>query len=167
MSSSGNRRWGGVKGRPLCWLLCLLLAASLVWAAPQRKTTAAGRTRTSRTTRQNAAAKKKSASAKVRASGGKAARKGKRTASKARPSWRRTQMQPAPERYREIQQALIAKGYLQGEATGVWDQASIAALRRFQQDQRLDATGRLDSLSLIALGLGPQYPKVSPPKPSP
>jgi len=76
-------------------------------------------------------------------------------------------MQPAPERYREIQQALIAKGYLQGEATGVWDQASIAALRRFQQDQRLDATGRLDSLSLIALGLGPQYPKVSPPKPSP
>lgn len=67
-----------------------------------------------------------------------------------------TQMRPAPERYREIQQALIDRGYLSGEASGEWTPDSVAALKRFQQDQRLDGNGKLDALSLIALGLGPK-----------
>ena len=67
-----------------------------------------------------------------------------------------TQQQPAPERYREIQQALIDRGYLQEPATGVWGPDSVAALKKYQADQKLDATGKLDSLSLIRLGLGPQ-----------
>ena len=39
---------------------------------------------------------------------------------------------------------------------GVLDPSSTEALRRFQQDQNLEASGKLDSLSLIALGLGPK-----------
>jgi hypothetical protein len=39
----------------------------------------------------------------------------------------------------------------------VWDQNSADALRRFQQDQNLQASGKLDSLSIIALGLGPKH----------
>ena len=70
-------------------------------------------------------------------------------------SWQRGQQEPAPERYTEIQQALIAKGYLPGPATGKWGPESVDALRRFQQDQKLTPTGKLDSLSLIGLGLGP------------
>jgi hypothetical protein len=66
------------------------------------------------------------------------------------------QMQPSQDRYREIQQALIDKGYLQGEATGAWDATSVTALNRFKQDQNQKADGRLDSRSLIALGLGPK-----------
>lgn len=65
-------------------------------------------------------------------------------------------MAPTPERYREIQQALIARGYLKGEPTGKWDEASIEAMRRFQQDQNIEPSGKLDALSLIALGLGPR-----------
>lgn len=65
-------------------------------------------------------------------------------------------MTPSPERYKEIQQALIDKGYFQGSATGAWGSDSTEALRRFQQDQKLEPTGKLDSLSLIALGLGPR-----------
>jgi peptidoglycan hydrolase-like protein with peptidoglycan-binding domain len=65
-------------------------------------------------------------------------------------------MQPSQDRYREIQQALIDKGYLQGEATGAWDATSVTALNRFKQDQNQKADGRLDSRSLIALGLGPK-----------
>lgn len=66
------------------------------------------------------------------------------------------QNEPTADRYREIQQALKAKGYLQADPTGKWDPSSTDALRRFQQDQNLEASGKLDSLSLIALGLGPK-----------
>ena len=72
-------------------------------------------------------------------------------------SWRAGQTAPTPGRYKEIQEALAKKGYLHGEATGVWNQDSEDALRRFQQDQNLQASGKLDSLSIIALGLGPKY----------
>jgi peptidoglycan hydrolase-like protein with peptidoglycan-binding domain len=66
-------------------------------------------------------------------------------------------MTPTPERYKEIQEALAKKGYLRQEPSGAWDEQSADALRRFQQDQNLDPTGKLDSLSIIALGLGPKY----------
>jgi hypothetical protein len=66
------------------------------------------------------------------------------------------QNEPTQDRYREIQQALIQRGYMQTEASGRWDAGSMDALRRFQQDQNLEASGKLDSLSLIALGLGPK-----------
>lgn len=66
------------------------------------------------------------------------------------------QIQPNADRYKEIQQALVERGYLSGEPTGEWKQDSADALKRFQQDQKLEATGKLDSLSLIALGLGPK-----------
>ncbi len=80
----------------------------------------------------------------------------KRVRRKAAPSWRLGQQQPTPERYREIQEALIARGYLEGPATGIWGPESVEALRKFQQDNHLDATGKINSLSLIALGLGPR-----------
>lgn len=72
-------------------------------------------------------------------------------------TWRNRQLTPTPERYKQIQQALSSKGYLSPEqATGKWDDASAEALRKFQADQNLDANGKINSLSLIALGLGPQ-----------
>jgi peptidoglycan hydrolase-like protein with peptidoglycan-binding domain len=78
--------------------------------------------------------------------------RGKKTAAKRPPR----QMNPSPERYRDIQQALIDKGFLDGPANGVWDDKSIAALKRFEESQKLKMDGKIDSLSLIALGLGPK-----------
>ncbi len=73
-------------------------------------------------------------------------------------TWRNRQLSPSQDRYREIQQALAAKGYLEPEqATGTWDQNSTDALKRFQAEQNLDASGKINSLSLIALGLGPKH----------
>ena len=63
---------------------------------------------------------------------------------------------PTPERYKEIQQALVEKGYLQGEPNGEWSTDSVGALKRFQADQNLTPDGKISSLSLIALGLGPR-----------
>lgn len=81
-----------------------------------------------------------------------------RTASRrSATTWRNRQLTPTPERYKQIQQALSSKGYLSPEqATGKWDDTSTEALRKFQADQNLDANGKINSLSLIALGLGPQ-----------
>lgn len=94
--------------------------------------------------------------------------------SKTRRGRRSYQQTPTPERYKEIQQALSGKGYFHGEPTGEWSSDSQDALKRFQADQHLTADGKLSSMSLIALGLGPkrlsaqshaQPPVAEPPKP--
>ncbi len=85
-------------------------------------------------------------------------------------TWRNRQMAPTPDRYREIQGALASKGYLKSAPTGSWDAESQDALRRFQADQKFDQTGKLDSRSLISLGLGPPKPAQTvemPPAPAP
>jgi hypothetical protein len=72
-------------------------------------------------------------------------------------TWRNRQTAPTPERYKEIQDALVAKGYLKPEDSSAgWNQASVDALKRFQGEQNIESTGKINSLSLIALGLGPK-----------
>lgn len=70
--------------------------------------------------------------------------------------FRSRQMQPTPDRYKEIQQALVDKGYLHSEPNGVWDADSMAALKQFQTEKNLSPTGKLSSQSIIGLGLGPK-----------
>ena len=92
----------------------------------------------------------------------------KSVARKRVPSWRSGQQAPTRERYLEIQQALISRGFLEGPATGTWGTDSIAALKKFQASQSLEASGKLDALTLIALGLGPKREANGVvPKPSP
>ena len=131
-------------------LAAVLVPSGLMVAAAQKKKTSS---KSSSTKKSTATAKKSTAK---KTSSKKSSSK-KKTTAKSGQSWRSRQLQPTPERYNDIQRALIGKGYLQGEATGKWDQASIDALRRFQQEQNLEPSGKIDSLSLIALGLGPKY----------
>jgi peptidoglycan hydrolase-like protein with peptidoglycan-binding domain len=120
----------------------------VAWAAPPAKknptpakgsANSAGTSRSSSSTRK-AAAKKKTATAK-----------------QAQATRRATQSAPSAERYKQIQQALAEKGYLSAESNGQWGPESIEALKRFQQDQNLEPTGKINALSLIALGLGPEH----------
>jgi hypothetical protein len=69
------------------------------------------------------------------------------------------QTAPSPERYQEIQQALMSKGYGPQAPNGVWNAGWASELKRYQQDQKLEATGKLNSMSLITLGLGPKRPQ--------
>ena len=75
-----------------------------------------------------------------------------------RPATRRSLAQPAPtpQRYQEIQQAMAAKGYGPQAPNGVWGPEWASSLKRYQQDQKLEPTGKLNSMSLITLGLGPK-----------
>ena len=76
-------------------------------------------------------------------------------------------MTPAQDRYKDIQSALATRGYLKSEPNGQWGPESQEALKRFQQEQNLRATGKLDSLSLISLGLGPKRAGATLPSPQP
>ena len=89
----------------------------------------------------------------------------KRALAKA-PAWPRYygQQQPTPERYKEIQQALADRGYFSGSPDGTWGPDSIDSLKRFQRDQSLTDDGKIGSLSLIALGLGPKRTTPEPEK---
>ncbi len=66
----------------------------------------------------------------------------------------RAQMAPTSQRISEIQLALANQGSYQGEPTGKWDEATIAAMKQFQASHRLNPSGKLDALSLQKLGLG-------------
>jgi peptidoglycan hydrolase-like protein with peptidoglycan-binding domain len=80
---------------------------------------------------------------------------------------RSNQQAPTPERYKEIQDSLASKGYFKGESNGQWGPDSEEALKRFQSDQNLTPDGKIGSLSLIAMGLGPKrLTAQSSPKPA-
>jgi len=96
--------------------------------------------------------------------------KGKTAAKAPASTWRTRQLNPTPERYKEIQRALIAKGYLKGEPSGVWDNDSVAAMSRFQEDQKQTPTGKITAAALIGLGLGAKSagaPEAAPLGPGP
>jgi peptidoglycan hydrolase-like protein with peptidoglycan-binding domain len=55
----------------------------------------------------------------------------------------------------EIQNALISRGYLQSPPSGVYDDDTVAAMKRFQQSESLDTTGYPTAHALNRLGLPP------------
>jgi hypothetical protein len=77
------------------------------------------------------------------------------TANRSRKKRVRGQEKIDSERAQAIQEALIREHYLSGEATGVWNQASEQAMRRYQADQGWQSKTVPDSRALIKLGLGP------------
>jgi len=61
------------------------------------------------------------------------------------------------DRAREIQSALIRQGYMKGEPSGAWDQATKDAMTRYQADHGWQTKTLPDSRALIQLGLGPDH----------
>jgi hypothetical protein len=79
--------------------------------------------------------------------------------------WRKHGQQAINEdRTREIQEALIREHYLDGEATGVLDQRTKAALVRLQAENHWQTKIVPDSRALIRLGLGPKHEGVLNPE---
>jgi hypothetical protein len=76
-----------------------------------------------------------------------------------------TQKAPTPDRISEIQSALARGGYYQGQPNGKWDSNTVAALQKFQSDNGMNASGKLDAPSLQKLGLGSSTAGVDAPKP--
>ena len=159
--------------RSVAIVIVLAFSAALsVWAAtPASKGKTAAKKSAAKKSKKSAAksstsvskgsAPRKAASGKKSAAAKQASSKkssGKRTSAKTAPSsYRRsTQREPDTERYKEIQQSLADKGYFSGPVNGTWTADSVEALKRFQRDENIGDDGKLGSLSLIALGLGPK-----------
>jgi hypothetical protein len=53
----------------------------------------------------------------------------------------------------QIQQALKQRGFYTGELTGVYDQATVEAMRSFQTQEKIPATGYPTAHALKRLGL--------------
>ncbi len=76
-----------------------------------------------------------------------------------------TQKAPTPQRISEIQSALAHGGYYQGTPNGKWDANTVAAMQKFQSDNGLSNSGKIDATSLEKLGLGSGTAGVDAPKP--
>jgi len=148
----------------LAMILLAWNADGATQAAKKKSPVRKGSSRSSKGKKKSSTASSRSATSRSATS--KSGKKG--PAKKSATTWRNRQMTPSPDRYKEIQSALAAKGYLKPEdATGSWNATSTDALKKFQSEQNLDPNGKINSLSLIALGLGPKREAVTPPPPPP
>jgi peptidoglycan hydrolase-like protein with peptidoglycan-binding domain len=64
------------------------------------------------------------------------------------------QKAPTPDRIRDIQSALQREGAYKGQPTGKWDDATVDAMKNYQDKNGLNATGKIDAATLNKLGLG-------------
>src|SRR5271168_1115667 len=88
----------------------------------------------------------------------------KKTASKNHHARREpTQKAPTPARITEIQTALGHRGYYQGSPNGKWDSNTVSAMQKFQSDNAMESSGKINALSLQKLGLGSSIAGVSAP----
>ena len=113
----------------------LIGAALLLSAAP--KVSAAARPGAAQSSSTPSKKKKKTVSSRTK---GKGKTKG--------------QAAPTPDRIKEIQSALQKDGSYQGEPNGKWDEATVEAMKKYQDKNGFNPTGKIDAGSLNKLGLG-------------
>ena len=134
--------------------MCALVVGA---RAAESTTTSSAKTHRKATTQlsTSSSAKKKSTSSA----------KGQRSSSRKKKTARtRGQQKIDSERAQSIQEALIREHYLNGEATGTWNQASEDAMRRYQADHGWQSKTVPDSRALITLGLGPSHERLLNPE---
>ncbi len=91
----------------------------------------------------------------------------KKGSSRHAKSRQRGQKAPTSDRIREIQSVLARGGYYKGGQTGKMDSSTQDALRRFQEANGLNPSGKLDARTLQKLGLGSDTAGVAAPRPTP
>lgn len=133
--------------------LCVFLSAGVVAQTGQTSATAKPPASSTSSTHTSSTAKKK-------------------TTSKSKASRARGQMTPTPDRIKEIQAALVQADVYQSTPTGKWDNATVEAMKKFQQSNGLNPSGKLNALSLQKLGLGSGTagrgaPRLTPPASTP
>ena len=128
------------------WLSAVVLSAGLVAGPSAQASTKKSAAKTPASPKVTSAKSKKKVVSK------KHSRRARRGA------WRhRGQQAIDQQRIRQIQESLIKEKYLQGTATGTWDDRSRQAMVKYQQDNGWQTRVVPDSRALIKLGLGPSY----------
>lgn len=164
------RRWlgAGCAVGLLCACVSPRAAVAQTAAADSKSATTKAKPRTTGTTSRKKPASAQTAShatsethskpgttAVARNSKSKSRRTGSGKGSKRKTA--RGQQKIDPQRAQEIQEALIREHYLNGQASGTWNQSSEEAMRRYQADHGWQSKTVPDSRALISLGLGPSH----------
>jgi peptidoglycan hydrolase-like protein with peptidoglycan-binding domain len=97
----------------------------------------------------------------------KSAKSSGRKSSKKRGKRAKGQAAPTADRISEIQEALAQRGVFSGTPSGKWDDSTVEAMKKFQASNGLNATGKLDALTLQKLGLGSETAGLAAPTPPP
>jgi hypothetical protein len=135
----------------------LVVVSLLLFGGVAVLANASSSTKRSKTAARKTATTTRSRTGTARRASGVSSKRGRYVAARRRPAGPTYQTHPTPERYKEIQQALADQGYYKGEVNGEWNDDSVAALKKFQADHKLYDDGKISSLSLIQLGLGPKH----------
>ncbi len=158
-SVSQIRRWRHAGLSSLLCLACFAIAqTSSVTSAPAKPAPASNSSssKTHTTTQHHAAShtagKTTAHKSSARTTGKSRSKKGTKKSAK-----KRGQQVIDSARAREIQEALIREHYLAGEPSGTWDDATQAAMQRYQGAQGWQSKTTPDARALIKLGLGPSH----------
>jgi peptidoglycan hydrolase-like protein with peptidoglycan-binding domain len=89
----------------------------------------------------------------------------KKITSKKKDSRSRGQKAPTVDRVTEIQEALAKKGAYPNDPSGKWDTGTVDAMKKFQQANGLNPSGKLNALTLQKLGLGSDVAGRAAPRP--
>jgi peptidoglycan hydrolase-like protein with peptidoglycan-binding domain len=145
-------------GRIRLFLLAAALVVSVAAFASAAVHPAAAQTTSSTAKKKKKSASSSSTSAKLRSTKLTPAKtvstksKGKsRSRVAAKP---KGQGAPTSDRIKEIQTALQKDGSYSGEPTGKWDSATTDAMRKYQDKNGVNPTGKIDAVSLNKMGLG-------------
>lgn len=152
--------------RVLCFTLALAIAGGQVIASPKSRSARGSRSKSSRGKNKRETAKKSKRDKHGRERLSVRGKRGRRLANSRRGRRRASYSQavsepgfprPAPgissERATEIQNALIKAGYLDAPASGQYDDATIDAMKQYQNANRLPATGLPSAAALKKLGV--------------
>jgi peptidoglycan hydrolase-like protein with peptidoglycan-binding domain len=127
-----------------------LFTASVRTAAAQTASSAAKKKK--KTASSSSASAKSSSSKSASAKTVSTKSKGK---SRGRvPAKPKGQAAPTSDRIREIQAALQKDGSYDGEPNGKWDAATTDAMRKYQDKNGINPSGKIDAISLNKMGLG-------------
>jgi len=135
-------------------------------AAPNKKAAASTSVKSDSASSSTSSTKKSSAKSFGKNSTS-AAKKASGKSSSKRARKQPGQKAPTADRVIEIQAALAKDGSFQGSPSGKWDDATAAAMRRFQASHGINPSGKLDAPTLQRLGLGSQTAGIAAPTPPP
>lgn len=136
-------------------------------AAPNKKAAAGTSVKSDSASSSTTSTKKSSAKSFGKNSTSAAKKASGKSSSSKRARKQPGQKAPTADRVIEIQAALAKDGSFQGSPSGKWDDATAAAMRRFQASHGLNPSGKLDAPTLQRLGLGSQTAGIAAPTPPP
>src|SRR6266853_1090019 len=144
-----------------CAMACVLTAATAQTSTTDARRSgepAATHAPAAKTPTSSRSTTKHKVSAGAAAATSATSRKATRSSSRKKRTARvRGQKKIDADRAQSIQEALIREHYLNGQATGTWNQASEDAMRRYQGDHGWQSKTVPDARALIKLGLGPSH----------